>query len=332
VMYTLSTGCSIYTTLTVNPLPASITGLRTVCIGSASTLANTSTGGMWGSSDPATATIGFFSGMLTGVDTGTTVITYMLPTGCFVTTTATVITTPANIAGPGAGNKVCVGNSMTLTDATAGGTWTSNNPLIATVGSTTGIVTGVAAGVTTIIYSLGTGCTVMTLVTINPLPAAITGPSSVCIGYTIALADATTGGAWSSANPARATAGSASGIVTGVAAGSVAITYSLPTGCVATKMVTVTSLPCVTVGLNEPGMATGSVNIFPNPANDELTVKMDESAYSSFTITNNVGQVMMQQQVSNQQTTVNVRALPAGMYYITLRGDNGTAVHKFMKM
>ena len=75
-----------------------------------------------------------------------------------------------------------------------------------------------------------------------------------------------------------------------------------------------------------------NIEIYPNPATDELTIKMDKGAYNSFTITNSVGQVFMQQQLSTTQTTINVKTLPAGLYYITLRGENGTKVQKFVKM
>ncbi len=84
---------------------------------------------------------------------------------------------------------------------------------------------------------------------------------------------------------------------------------------------------------------TRKVEIYPNPTTDELTIKMDDGAYSSFTITNNVGQVLLQQQLNNPTTKVNVKTLPAGMYYVTVKGDNGTnsstgltMTRKFVKM
>ncbi|MDG1036918.1 MAG: lamin tail domain-containing protein, partial [Crocinitomicaceae bacterium] len=62
--------------------------------------------------------------------------------------------------------------------------------------------------------------------TINPLPvvAAITGASSVCVGSTTVLASSTTGGVWSTSDATVADV-SASGVVTGVSAGSATITY-----------------------------------------------------------------------------------------------------------
>ncbi|MFI5195839.1 MAG: T9SS type A sorting domain-containing protein [Chitinophagales bacterium] len=77
---------------------------------------------------------------------------------------------------------------------------------------------------------------------------------------------------------------------------------------------------------------THKAEIYPNPATDELTIKMDEGAYNSFTITNNVGQVLIQQVLTKTLTKVNVKMLPPGLYYVTMKGDNGTMTRKFVKM
>jgi uncharacterized repeat protein (TIGR01451 family) len=76
---------------------------------------------------------------------------------------------------------------------------------------------------------------------------------------------------------------------------------------------------------------TAGVTIFPNPATNELTITMSPNAYTSFTITNSIGQQMIQQPLNSTQTQVNVKTLPAGLYYITFRGDNGTTIQKFVK-
>jgi uncharacterized repeat protein (TIGR01451 family) len=78
--------------------------------------------------------------------------------------------------------------------------------------------------------------------------------------------------------------------------------------------------------------AQQEAGIYPNPATDEVTIKTDYSAYSAMTVANSIGQIMMQQQLPQPQTKVNVKSLPAGLYYITLRGDNGSKVMKLVKM
>lgn len=133
----------------------------------------------------------------------------------------------------------CVGSYGTVSDTTTGGIWSSSNPAVATVGSTTGYVLGVSAGVTTITYTLGTSSVTETF-TVSPAPAAITGgPLSGCVGGTATLTDATPGGIWSSSNPAIASIGSATGLLTAVSGGFAYIYYTVGSGCRATTMDTV---------------------------------------------------------------------------------------------
>ena len=90
--------------------------------------------------------------------------------------------------------------------------------------------------------------------------------------------------------------------------------------------------PDSTLSTTQLTAATNTISIFPNPTTSQLTILMSQSAYTSFTITNSIGQDMIQQPLTNTQTQVNVATLPPGMYYITFRGDNGTTVQKFVKM
>ncbi|MFI5195584.1 MAG: T9SS type A sorting domain-containing protein [Chitinophagales bacterium] len=73
------------------------------------------------------------------------------------------------------------------------------------------------------------------------------------------------------------------------------------------------------------------INIYPNPATNELIIKAGQPLYSFFTITNTVGQQVMRQQLAGEQTNVNVRQLPAGLYYLTVRSESGVKVMKFEK-
>jgi trimeric autotransporter adhesin len=240
ISYTLSTGCYVTFVVTVNPLPTAITGSSTVCVGSTTTLSSTTGGGIWSSSTTSVATVGTSSGIVYGVSSGTSTISYTLPTGCYVTFVVTVNPLPAAITGS---HTVCVGSITTLSSTTGGGVWSSSTTGVATVGTGTGDVTGVSAGTTTISYTLSTGCYVTFVVTVNPLPAAITGSSTVCVGSNTTLSSTTGGGAWSSSTTSVATVGTGSGIVYGVSSGTSTISYILPTGCYVTFVVTVNPLP-----------------------------------------------------------------------------------------
>ena len=73
------------------------------------------------------------------------------------------------VTGPITGNTMfCVGSSAALSDTTAGGTWSSTNTMVATIGST-GIVTGIAPG-TAIISYLGAGISASVTIVVNSIP------------------------------------------------------------------------------------------------------------------------------------------------------------------
>ncbi len=140
--------------------------------------------------------------------------------------------------------SICQGATTILTDGTTGGTWVSSNTGVATIGSGSGLLSGISAGTSTISY-IAPGGTVTQVITVNPLPvvAPISGTSTVCIGGTTSLSDATGTGTWSSSNTAVATI-SAGGLVSGVAAGTSVISYTVTNSCgatVVTMTITVTT-------------------------------------------------------------------------------------------
>lgn len=157
------------------------------------------------------------------------------------------------IVGSGA---VCIGNTITLTDATPGGTWSSLDGSIATINSS-GVVTGVSAGTVDIIYTTApnaNNCTnsATKTITVNPLPAItqITGTTSLCMGTTTDLNNATPGGSWTSSNTAVATVDN-TGLVTASStnSGTSVIKYTLPSdanGCSNSTSITVTVDPAAT--------------------------------------------------------------------------------------
>ena len=167
----------------------------------------------------------------------------------------------------------CDGTTSTYTDATPGGYWTSSNPAIAAIGSATGIAAAVASGTTMLTYTVGAAYSTM-IVTVFPIPTAITGPSSVCIGSSITVTDATTGGAWSS-SLSTITIGIATGVITGLSAGTSNITYTLGSGCYTWRTITVNSGPdsisgpssvCLGSTATYTNMTSGGIWASANPA------------------------------------------------------------------
>ncbi len=143
---------------------------------------------------------------------------------------------PASISGP---SSLCSGNTITLTDATSSGVWSSAITTTAAVGSASGIVTGVSAGTSNISYTVLGGCYAWTTITVNTTPASITGTVSCASGSTSQLTDATGGGVWSSSTTTVATIGTA-GLVSGVSSGTSTISYTLGS-CAVSAVFTVTT-------------------------------------------------------------------------------------------
>lgn len=224
-----------------------ISGPNNVCVGGTATLTSSLAGGSWSTTTGRVSITsgGVYTGLTVGVDT----IEY---TGCSSVSRypVTVNTTPtiAAISGP---DTVCAGSTITLTDPTSGGTWTSGATATATIGAT-GVVTGVAGGTATITYRVTTSCgtaSAYKTVTVSPLPTVspITGPTFICNDTGITLANATPGGTWSSINTLIAAVNSV-GHVNGFTTGVDTIMYTVTNGCgtaSASYTVTVMTLPAV---------------------------------------------------------------------------------------
>ena len=218
--------------ITVNAKPtiSPITGKTDVCIGETTTLSSLTIGGSWTSTSLVVATINS-SGVVTPLSAGATIINYSVAIGgCTnsISTTVNVFALPvvANIIGK---DSLCIGDNLTLTNATIGGVWSSSSTVVATV--LNGLVSGLSAGKSRISYTVTTnGCSSSKTLDINvnsyPVVPAINGVSDVCVGSTIQLTNSTPLGVWSSSNITVASI-NAFGLVTGKVAGNTTINYKV---------------------------------------------------------------------------------------------------------
>ena len=254
ITYTIGGLCSVTKSIAVTVMPGAIGfSTTTICTGLTTTFTDAISGGTWRSSNTSIVSISI-TGVITGIAAGTATITYDMGSGCFVTQAITVNPMPNAITG---GPNVCEGSTITLTDVTSGGTWSSSALSTATVISSTGVVTGVASGAATISYTLG-GCSVSTSINVRPLPASITGAGSVCEGSSLSLSSATAFGAWYSSNPSIASvtsttvytsSGGGASTIAGIGAGTATITYMSATYfCITTATVTVNPTPAAITG------------------------------------------------------------------------------------
>ena len=248
ISYVVTGGCFDTALVTVIPSPVPITGGNSLCLGNSITLIDLSGNGTWSTSAPTFATVNSTTGMVTGLLAGSANITFTFTSNsCATSIPFTVLPLPNAIGGP---THVCLGLSDTVTDTSPLGTWSTTTPGIATIDANTGKVTGLAVGNALITYTItSTGCSISSVQTVNSLPGAIAGPSSVCLGYFATLTDTPSGGHWFSTNSTSAPI-SPSGIVAGAILGTTTISYTiLSTGCYATKNVTVNPLPQPITGL-----------------------------------------------------------------------------------
>ena len=271
-------------TVTVSPAAATVAVTRTVPLGAVVKDAggNVLTGRTvtWTTSDPTLATVSA-AGVVTGVAAGGPVT---ITADCEGQTgTASITVTPvavATVTVAPATASVMLGQTVALTatprDA-AGNvltgqtiTWSAANPAIATV-SATGVVTGVAVGgPVTISASAGgkTGTASVTVTQVQVASVTVTpNPASVAVGQTLQLTATPKNAAgsvlvgltitWTSSNTARARV-NASGVVTGVATGSVTIRAATG-GRTGSSSVTVVRAPVatVTVAPAAPSVAVG---------------------------------------------------------------------------
>ncbi len=70
--------------------------------------------------------------------------------------------------------------------------------------------------------------------------------------------------------------------------------------------------------------------IFPNPANDNVTVRFQQNIFDELRINDLSGRNLMTQSVSSQEPsiTISLKALPKGIYFITLKEKTTTSITK----
>ncbi len=166
----------------------------------------------------------------------------------------------SSITGP---TNICQGSNITLSSSHTGGTWTSSNSAIATVGITTGIVSGISSGIGIITYSLFSTCYVTRNVTVNTLPNITPINVNLCVGAQITLISLPIGGAWYSSDTLISTIDT--GLLIGISSGINYITYSLPTGCWTLDSIHINPLPDSITGYTN--VCEGSqISLYSSPA------------------------------------------------------------------
>ncbi|WP_161499214.1 beta strand repeat-containing protein [Flavipsychrobacter stenotrophus] len=288
------------TSVMVTTIPGTITGATTGCVGTTLTLSNSVPGGTWASSANPTATIST-GGIVSAVATGTATISYSIGT-CRSTTSFSVIANPPSITG--STTNVCEGATISYSNTTTGGTWTTGNSAIATIDMSSPVnISGITAGTTNITYTAPTGCYITKAVTVNIQPAAITGIAVACVGYQSTLYNSIPGGVWSSTATVRATIDASTGVAGSVAFGGTALMYYTIGTCSSTVLFTINTNP-----LNIAGTNTVCQNA--------ITTLTDASTPGTWSISNaSIATI-------NNSVSVGVTGITAGTTTITFTSAN----------
>lgn len=85
-------------------------------------------------------------------------------------------------------------------------------------------------------------------------------------------------------------------------------------------------------GLHKTQLSTG-INIFPNPTHNYLTIKANAAALREITLLDVTGKVVLKQKLpkSNPEPTLDISALPAGLYTLQVQTDKGIRYEKIVK-
>lgn len=254
---------------------------------------------------------------------------------------------PTAITGP---SSVCVGSTITLNNATAGGVWLSSLGR-ATVDAS-GNVTGTAAGLARINYvllGLPAGCSNIASydVAVSALPLMpsisyaagtdirrVRSGANFCTNRTFNVVGSPCGGAW-------ATMGSLTNaivdactttITTGAVAattGTLNYTYTNASGCSNTRSISGILVNCGPRGI--AALQKETIAIYPNPAHTTISVNINSLiGAGSILIADLYGKQVKTQALSLGVNKVDVSNLIKGMYLVTVLMNNEKQIQKIV--
>lgn len=184
----------------------------------------------WSSNNPSIASIDSTSGVLTALSVGTVIISTTDRFG-EVATTGNIVISDINIAPQTATLNISDLLTFTVSGGNGAHTWVSSNPTIASIGLTTGILTAHNTGTITItatdVNNISGSTLAIDIVSPPPPTITVTTPATTLdIGASLSLTatGSLTSYTWSVSDPAVASIGITSGVLTGLSAGTVTVT------------------------------------------------------------------------------------------------------------
>jgi hypothetical protein len=94
----------------------------------------------------------------------------------------------------------------------------------------------------------------------------------------------------------------------------------------------VTGTTCTTLTLSNSNFEiANNIKMYPNPANNFVTVEVNNLTNAKLQVLDVTGKVLMNESLNNTTNSVNVQQLPTGLYFFKVTSNEGTATSKIIK-
>lgn len=221
--------------------------------------------------------------------------------------------------------------SASQTGGTASYTYSWNTIPVQTTAS----ITGLSPGMYSCTITDANNCTSSNSCTVNQPSTALsvntTSSNASCATCCDGSANSTVSGGTSGYTYVWSPGAQTTANITAVCPGNYTVCVTDAAGCTECSTVSVN----FTVGINEHTNA-GFVHVFPNPASDLITIQMElnNSLKNEYYISNVLGEKIYNENLSvskNATVNINISKYSSGIYFVTLKNENGTSVSRFIK-
>jgi hypothetical protein len=95
-------------------------------------------------------------------------------------------------------------------------------------------------------------------------------------------------------------------------------------------LIAVNVLPPVTTGISSY-TPEKTFSVFPNPASDNLILRLPRADTAYVTIYNALGEIKFVSVITQRETTLNISSFSGGIYFIEVASGNKVSREKFVK-
>lgn len=156
----------------------------------------------------------------------------------------------------------------------------------------------------------------------------VTPNDTACVNWSVSLDATTTAAASYLWQPGDVTTASmvADGSVYGVGEHTFTVTVTSEQGCVVSKEQKLYFDACTSIGNAD----LRELALYPNPAQELLTIELQEAGLSHYTVTSANGSQVMKGSFSSQSQTLNVKSLANGIYMLKIEAGEKMIVRRFV--